>query len=83
MFAFSLSSFEKLNPEESQEGFKKYMSIGEVKEGRRKDILRLLGSTSVTLHHSYGCVTRDSRSSSKMERVSRSRPKRYGARSHI
>lgn len=43
LFAFSLSSFEKLNPEESQEGFKKYMSIGEVKEGRRKDILRLLG----------------------------------------
>ncbi|MDO4770595.1 MAG: GLPGLI family protein [Porphyromonas sp.] len=42
LFAFSLSSFEKLNPEESQEGFKKYISIGEVKEGSRKDIRKLL-----------------------------------------
>lgn len=42
LFAFSLSSLESLNPEDSQEDFKKYISIGEVKEGKRKDITKLI-----------------------------------------
>ena len=42
LFAFSLSSFEQLKPEDRREECRKYLLVGEAKEGKRKDIRKLL-----------------------------------------
>ncbi|MDO4770596.1 GLPGLI family protein [Porphyromonas sp.] len=42
LFAFSLSSFEQLKPEDRREDCRKYLLVGDAKEGRRKDIHKLL-----------------------------------------